>query len=147
MYRNLGHKIKLIAKVCRWVLFGLLEAAGLAGLVISGVYGGSISMALAGTAVMALGPLLAWLSSLLLYTLGHLVENSDIRTDLAVRQYKLMTAVPAPAPAPVPAPAPAPVPAGYEAYAPDAAYYASTPGGYTGSPYTVDGSDSPYGAR
>ena len=94
MYRNLGHKIKLIAKVCRWVLFALLELAGAAGLIMSR---GTRSMAIGGAAVMALGPLVAWLCTLLVYTLGHLVENSDIRTDLAVRQYKMMSAAPAPA--------------------------------------------------
>ncbi len=84
MYRNLGNKLKVIAKVFRWVLFGALEALGV--IVLFTNYP-DMGRALAATAIMALAPLLAWISSLPFYAIGHMVENSDIRTDLAIRQY------------------------------------------------------------
>ena len=88
MYRNLGNKLKVIAKVFRWVLFGALEALGAITLFTSYP---EMGRALAATAIMALAPLLAWISSLGFYALGHVVENSDIRTDLpghpAVRRH------------------------------------------------------------
>lgn len=89
MYRNLGNKLKVIAKVFRWVLFGALEALGAITLFTSYP---EMGRALAATAIMALAPLLAWISSLGFYALGHVVENSDIRTDLAIRQYAAMRA-------------------------------------------------------
>ncbi len=137
MYRNPGHKIMLIAKVWRWVLFGALEAVGLAGLITAA---GGLWQMIAAAALMAAAPLLAWLSSLLLYAAGHLVENSDIRTDLAVRGFRAMSAAPAAFPQGTP-------PAGF---APGAQanpeYYAAAPG-YTGTPYPVEGTDSPYYGR
>ena len=89
MYRNLGNKLKVIAKVFRWVLFAALEALGAITLFTSYP---EMGRALAATAIMALAPLLAWISSLGFYALGHVVENSDIRTDLAIRQYAALRA-------------------------------------------------------
>ncbi|MCR4887476.1 MAG: hypothetical protein K5919_11235 [Clostridiales bacterium] len=84
MYRNLGHKIKTIAKVLRWVNFAAGEAVGAIMLLYNNP---DFQRALIGAAIMALAPLLGWILSLIIYTIGHLVENSDIRTDLAIRQY------------------------------------------------------------
>ena len=84
MYRNLGHKIKIIAKVLRWVSFAAMEAVGAFTLLYNNP---DFQRALIGAAIMALAPLLAWIVSLTIYSIGHVVENSDIRTDLAIRQY------------------------------------------------------------
>jgi len=84
MYRNLGHKIKTIAKVLRWVSFAAMEAVGAFTLLYNNP---DFQRALLGAAIMALAPLLAWILSLTIYSIGHVVENSDIRTDLAIRQY------------------------------------------------------------
>lgn len=89
MYRNLGNKLKVIAKVFRWVLFAAMEAAGLYMLFFDAP---QTNQALIATCIMALAPLVAWISSLPFYAIGHMVENSDIRTDLAIRQYAAMRA-------------------------------------------------------
>ena len=80
MYRNLGRKLKIIARVCFWVLLVGGVGFGLWAL-IWGPHGLEIPAALG----MAAMPLVAWLLSLGLYTLGQMVENSDIRTDLLLR--------------------------------------------------------------
>lgn len=71
-YENIGEKIKELAKIIFAVEAILL--------VISGIYlmfveGGSI---LYGLLVTIVGPILAWISSWLLYGFGQLIENSDI---------------------------------------------------------------------
>jgi len=100
MYRNLGHKIKAIAKVLRWVSFAAMEAVGAITLLYNNP---DFQRALIGAAIMALAPLLAWIVSLTIYSIGHVVENSDIRTDLAIRQYAALrsTGPAAPKAAPV----------------------------------------------
>ena len=85
MYTNVGAKLKTIAKVVFWVLVAAVEICGV--LMLARVLPGAwFSLDVAGTLlVMALAPAAAWLLTILLYALGHLIENSDIRTDLAVR--------------------------------------------------------------
>ena len=85
MYTNLGAKLKTIAKVVFWVLVAAVEICGV--LMLARVlHGAWFSLDVAGTLlVMALAPAAAWLLTIPLYAFGHLIENSDIRTDLAVR--------------------------------------------------------------
>ncbi len=87
MYMNLGHKLKVIARVAFWVLLALIEAAG--ALILVGIAAGRYEaepVRLAAViAAMVLGPALSWLFSVPLYALGHMMENSDIRTDIAIR--------------------------------------------------------------
>lgn len=71
MFDNVGGKIKAVAKVVTWV--------GISASVISGF----ILMLQEGTGViglfiMMIGSLVSWISSLMTYGFGQLVENSDI---------------------------------------------------------------------
>ena len=85
MYTNLGAKLKTIAKVVFWALTAAAEICCV--LMLARVLPGAwYSLDVAGTLlVMALAPAVVWLLTVPLYAFGHLIENSDIRTDLAVR--------------------------------------------------------------
>ncbi len=87
MYLNIGHKLKVISKVAFWVLLAAFEIAGV--VLVIRMLNGSMSVnffsMLSTTAGMLLAPAIAWLFSIPLYVLGHMMENSEIRTDLAVR--------------------------------------------------------------
>jgi len=72
MFDNVGGKIKIAAKVVAWI-----------GIIFCVIYGFVLlvsveGMALAGLLVMILGSLGSWLSSLLVYGFGELIENSAI---------------------------------------------------------------------
>lgn len=72
MFDNAGGKIKAIAKVIAWI-----------GIAVCGIYGFVMlvsveDMALIGLLVMTVGPLAVWISSLVLYGFGELIENSSI---------------------------------------------------------------------
>ncbi|MBQ6173300.1 MAG: hypothetical protein IJK28_01595 [Clostridia bacterium] len=86
MYRNLGHKLKTIAKIEFWVILAASAGAGAWLLFFA-----EMGLEFAGALLMVLSPLLGWLCSLLLYVLGHLVENSDMRTDMALRRFQQMS--------------------------------------------------------
>ena len=80
MFDNIGSKIKALAKVVCWI--------GIIGSIIAGI----VMIATMGTAgilsgflTIILGALLSWVSSFVLYGFGEMVENSDIRTELAVK--------------------------------------------------------------
>lgn len=72
MFDNAGGKIKAIAKVIAWI-----------GIAVCGIYGFVMlvsveDMALIGLLIMTVGPLAVWISSLVLYGFGELIENSSI---------------------------------------------------------------------
>ena len=73
MFENVGEKIKTVAKVVCWI-----------GIIISAVYG-LISFAENGhimsLIIWALGALLSWIGSFVMYGFGQLVVNSDIIVD------------------------------------------------------------------
>lgn len=85
MYLNIGAKLKMIARVTFWVLLAAVEIFGV--LMLTRVIPGAwFSLDVAWTLViMALAPAVLWLLTVFLYAAGHLIENSEIRTDLAVR--------------------------------------------------------------
>ena len=92
MYLNLGSKLKRIAKVLFIVLLAAVELAGLLAIAAPVGFAGGIAASArtflgVGRIVLAmiLAPGILWLLSVPLFILGHIVENSDIRTDLAVR--------------------------------------------------------------
>lgn len=117
MYKNLGYTIKSLARISFWVVLAVAEIAGLLMVIQSfstityssySSYFAALdlftrSSLLAGLVVMAVAPGVCWLGSLALYTVGQMVENSDIRTDLAVKQAKAMSAAAAAVPPPQPA--------------------------------------------
>lgn len=67
MYDEVGGKIKTLAKVIAWV--------GIIASVVVGIV--TISTGV-GILVLILGPLFSWLSTLVLYGFGQLIENTDI---------------------------------------------------------------------
>lgn len=72
MFNNVGGKIKAVAKVTAWI-----------GIVICVIYGFVMlvsmeDMALIGLLIMTVGSLTSWISALVLYGFGHLIENRDI---------------------------------------------------------------------
>ena len=71
-YDNIGGKIKGWAK---WIFAIEAIAAVIAGIVIMVENEGAI---LVGLLVIIFGPIVAWVSSWLLYGFGQLIENSDI---------------------------------------------------------------------
>ena len=77
MFTNIGGKLKMVAQVFAWIGIGASLLGG-AVMIFSGGF-------LAGLLVAALGALLSWISALAMYGFGELVENSDIRTNLAIK--------------------------------------------------------------
>lgn len=72
MFNNVGGKIKIIAKITAWI-----------GIIVCIIYGFVMlvsmeDMALIGLLIMTVGSLLSWISSLVLYGFGELVENSSV---------------------------------------------------------------------
>ena len=89
MYRNVGGKIKMVAKVYAWI--GIVLSV-LVGVIL--LFSGSDSILVA-LIYIFLGPLLSWLSSLLLYGFGQLIDNTDRlakRFDCAATDERPMTA-------------------------------------------------------
>ena len=80
MFNNIGRKIKNLAQF--FCLFGII-ASIVSGLVLMSQ--GNFLIAI-GLLVAVVGSLLAWVGSFLLYGFGEMVENSDIRTELAVKE-------------------------------------------------------------
>ena len=80
MFYDIGKKIKTLAKVVCWI--------GIIGSVIGGIVMiatmGSVGV-LSGLLTIVLGVLFSWIGSFVLYGFGEMVENSDIRTELAVK--------------------------------------------------------------
>lgn len=88
MYKNIGGKIKWMARIYCWIGIVVSVVAGLAVMVGGGgmmfafrsfgLGGLSWYMVLLGLVVMAAGSFLSWISSFFLYGLGQLIENSDV---------------------------------------------------------------------
>lgn len=93
MFKNIGKKIKTLAKVLCWlgiiggILTGLsLIAVGVAGSGLTVNAAGSesfvsgMALIIAGAILLVLLPLLAWISSFMLYGFGELVDSaSDVK--------------------------------------------------------------------
>lgn len=80
MFVNIGAKIKMLAKVLCWI--------GIVASVIGGIAimaGTGSSGVLPGLLTIVLGTLFSWIGSFVLYGFGEMVENSDIRTDIAIK--------------------------------------------------------------
>ena len=72
MFNNVGGKIKTLAKITAWI-----------GIIICVIYGFVLlvsveDMALVGLLIMTVGSLASWISALVLYGFGELIENSGI---------------------------------------------------------------------
>lgn len=75
MYDDIGDRIKTLAKVIAWI-----------GIIVSVVVGIVTITTGIGIIVLILGPLLSWLSTLVLYGLGQLIENTDILVQQNITQ-------------------------------------------------------------
>ena len=74
-YENIGNKIKGLAKAT-FIVEAI--AAVIAGIVLMTTGGPDDEVILYGWLVLIAGPIIAWVSSWLLYGFGQLIENSDI---------------------------------------------------------------------
>ena len=72
MFNNVGGKIKAVAKVTAWIGIAICVIYGFVMLV------SMEDMALIGLLIMTVGSLASWISALVLYGFGELVENSGI---------------------------------------------------------------------
>ena len=80
MFDNIGGKIKEVAKFNCWI--GIIASVIGGIVIISTLY----QLAIIGFLIIAFGSLLSWVGSFLMYGIGEMVENSDIRTELAVKE-------------------------------------------------------------
>lgn len=72
MFRNIGAKIKGIAQFITWI--GIIPTIVLFCILASSGEGRFVAI---GFVILIIGVIISWLSSILLYAFGHLVENSD----------------------------------------------------------------------
>ena len=72
MFNNIGKKIKALAKIICW--FGIISSI-FSGIVLLAFAGEFWGFAIIGLSTMIVGPLLAWISSWMLYSWGDLVDN------------------------------------------------------------------------
>ena len=82
MFDNIGHKIKMLAKVLCWVGIIFSVAVGILFIRSGRPEDGKISavgmiMTLIGFSILVGGSLFSWVGSFVLYGFGQLVENSD----------------------------------------------------------------------
>ena len=78
MFNNIGEKIKDLAKAIEWI--GILASCAWGIFIIC--Y--DVNNLVGGVAIMAIGSLLSYLSTLTLYGFGQLIENSNILVKQAV---------------------------------------------------------------
>ena len=83
MYDNIGGKIKGLAKAIVIIVAIAAAITGFA-LMIS-----NDDMILAGLLIMIVAPLVAWISSWLLYGFGQLIENSDKLVEINEERFYL----------------------------------------------------------
>ena len=79
MFKNIGRKIKMLAKVICWAGIVLSIFAGIA-LAITLTFTNQDLLILAivlGVLYAALGALISWIGTFVLYGLGQLVDNTD----------------------------------------------------------------------
>lgn len=72
MFNNVGGKIKTLAKIAAWIGIAICVIYGFVMLV------SMEDMALIGLLIMTVGSLASWISALVLYGFGELIENSGI---------------------------------------------------------------------
>ncbi len=90
MFDNVGRKIKAWAKALCWVGIILSIGLGVAFILIGDSQGyynpANLALSCTGAAWLVIGPVFSYIGSLAMYGLGELVENSDIRTELAIKK-------------------------------------------------------------
>lgn len=81
MFKNVGRKIKIVAKVIFWVGVALLAVLWLI-LFWYGVVESDIGLFVVSLIIPPIYGVLAWISCLSMYGTGQLIENSDILVEL-----------------------------------------------------------------
>ena len=118
IFDNIGGKIKAVAKVFFWIgtvisiLFAVSFFLGYAQLkdYSSSAATGEL---ITGILVLVLGPLATWLSVIMMYGFGQLVENSDVLTQMPSGRYYPPAAPVTPPAKPAPVTPAAPAAAGF----------------------------------
>ncbi len=86
MFSNIGNKLKTAAKIILWVGIAVSVIGGIVIIADGSVERRTNPMILPGLMTMIGGAFVSWISALGLYGFGELVENSDIRTNIAAKQ-------------------------------------------------------------
>lgn len=81
MFKNIGGKIKGLAKVICIVGIAISVVAGIS-MIGSGYNGAMVGM---GLAVMIVGSLVSWIGSFFAYGFGELIENTTVIAELAAK--------------------------------------------------------------
>ena len=81
MFKNIGGKIKGLAKVICIVGIAIYVVAGI-GMICSGYNDTMVGM---GFAVMIVGSLVSWIGSFFAYGFGELIENITVIAELAAK--------------------------------------------------------------
>ena len=76
-FHNIGGKIKGLAKF-NFAFAAIVQLIGSVCLIVLGIIAQSWGMILLGVVCLILDPIIAWISSWLLYGFGQLIENTDI---------------------------------------------------------------------
>ena len=74
MFKDIGKKIKVVAKVYTWI--------GIIGGAICGIVLLAFKIIIPGIIVLIVAPIISWLSMFTLYGFGQLIDNSDIIVNL-----------------------------------------------------------------
>ena len=77
MFKNIGKKIKLLAKILCWLQIIAYMATAVFFMVMDQI--------LLGFVILVVGFLVAWIGSFLLYGFGELVDNSTIQTKMMLK--------------------------------------------------------------
>lgn len=88
MYKNIGKKIKAVAKVFAWIGIILFVLIGLIMAGVAGVMEGEPGLIVAGIIVAVVGALVSWISSFMVYGFGQLIDNSDMIKDMMIHNYQ-----------------------------------------------------------
>lgn len=75
MFKNIGKKVKTVAEVLFWFDVVLCVLLGIV-IIVAAVMEEQASAVLTGFLVMILGPVISWLSAIMVYAFGELVDNS-----------------------------------------------------------------------
>lgn len=82
MFNDVGSKCKAAAKVLCWI--GIVSSV-ISGIALMLIAAKNTMLGIYGILVIVFGSLFSWLLSLVFYGFGELVDNSDIRTNLAIK--------------------------------------------------------------
>lgn len=83
MFKNIGNKIKAVAKFICYAGISLSIIGGMIMLVVGAI--SEPSIVVSGLAIMTVGSVCSWLGSLTTYGLGELIENTTVIAELMAK--------------------------------------------------------------